>query len=218
LFALVQGVHQRNHHVFGHGRIDFPGQFNEPRRKFVFARFPSQIERVDWNAVAAQARTRIEGGKAEGFRLGGLDHFPDVDTHPQAQQFQFVDERYVYGPISVFQDFGHLRSARGTNQVCLFEGPRIKRLRPSRTGGIDSSNDLRDLMGLELLIARILTLGREGQKEVSFLLFTRRDVAPIRNVRAYRALHAGFLQNRQHNLLGGTRICGALQHHQLAAP
>jgi hypothetical protein len=86
-----------------------------------------------------------------------------------------------------------------------------RRLPPS--GSIDSFGNVLRLISLAFIIDRIITLRREGKKEVSFRLFTSSDVAPIRNVRAYRALYAGFLQNRQHNLLGGTRIRGAFQHH-----
>ena len=44
-----------DNHVLRHARVDLAGQFDEPRGQLVLAGQPAQVERVDRDAVPAQA-------------------------------------------------------------------------------------------------------------------------------------------------------------------
>ena len=59
--------------------------------------------------MAAEAGTGIEGLEAEGFGLGSVDDFVDVDAHAHAELLEFVDQGDVDAAIDVFEELGHLR-------------------------------------------------------------------------------------------------------------
>ena len=73
--------------------------------------FQDKIKRIDGNAVAAETRAGVEGHEAEGLGGGGVDDFPDVDAHAQAEHFQLVDQRDVDAAEDVFEQLGHFRGA-----------------------------------------------------------------------------------------------------------
>jgi len=64
---------------------------------------PGKIVRVDWNAVAAKARAWIERHVAKGLGRSGVDHFPNVDVHAQAELLELIDERNVHATENVLK-------------------------------------------------------------------------------------------------------------------
>ena len=66
--AIVQGVRDEVDDVFGHGAVDLVSQGDELCLVAGEPDLPGEIERIDRNAVAADARAGIEGHEAEGLR------------------------------------------------------------------------------------------------------------------------------------------------------
>ena len=52
---LVEGLRQLADDVLGHGAVDLAGQLDEAGVQAVLARLPGQVERIDRDAVAAEA-------------------------------------------------------------------------------------------------------------------------------------------------------------------
>ena len=127
-----------------HVRIDFAGQFDEPGLFAPFAGQPGQIERVDGNTVTAEAGAGIERLKTKRLRLGGIDHFPDIDSHLVVEHLQLVDEGDVDGSIGVFEDlagFGDFHAGDANN---LHDGMAVHSTGQIATGCIKSTNDFGD--------------------------------------------------------------------------
>jgi hypothetical protein len=70
----------------GHVIVYVCGDLNEPGRKVDLFGLPGQIERIDWNAVSAQARTGIEWHEPIGFGARRIYHLPDVDVEAITQE------------------------------------------------------------------------------------------------------------------------------------
>jgi len=66
---------------------------------------PRKVERVQWDAVAAKARTWIEWLETEWFCLCRLDHFPYIDAHTVEKYLEFIHKGNVYGTVDVFEQF-----------------------------------------------------------------------------------------------------------------
>src|SRR4029077_6293131 len=98
----VQRFGDRINDVIGHGGVDFTGKFDEARGEVVLAGFPGKIERVDRDAVTAEAWAWIKGHEAEGLGGGGVDHLPQIHAHAEAEEFKFVDESDVDAAEDVF--------------------------------------------------------------------------------------------------------------------
>ena len=79
----------------------------------VLARFPREIEWINWDTVTAQARAGIKGHEAEWLGPGGIDHFPNVDPHRAVDQFQFVNQCDIHAPEYILQQLGRLCDATG---------------------------------------------------------------------------------------------------------
>ena len=87
-----------------HACIDLASQLDELGRHFVFAGNPTQIKRVNRDAVTAEARPGIERLVTERLCLGSVNHFPDVDPDFLKQDFELIDHRDVDASVGVFQD------------------------------------------------------------------------------------------------------------------
>ena len=92
----------------GHGGVDFAGQLDEAGVEVELLGLPGEIERVDGDAVAAEAGAGIEGLEAEGLGFGGVDDFVDVDAHLHAELLELVDQGDVDAAVDVFEQLGHL--------------------------------------------------------------------------------------------------------------
>ena len=58
LRVMVERVRDLVDDVLRHGAVDLAGQLDEPRFEADFLDLPREVERVDRNAVAAEARAR----------------------------------------------------------------------------------------------------------------------------------------------------------------
>ena len=72
----------------------------------------------------------IKRMKAERLGGGGFDDFPDVQSHAQAKQFQFVDQRDVDAAIDILQQLGHLGCGRRGDGNGALEDGSVQELRP----------------------------------------------------------------------------------------
>ena len=79
--------------------------------------------------MPSQSRPGIKGMKSERLGRGALDHLPDVDSHPQREQLQFIHQGDIYATIDVFQQFRHFgrggrRNRNGPIENRPIESPR----------------------------------------------------------------------------------------------
>lgn len=101
LAAGVERLHRAPDDVFGHGAVDFPGQFDEAGVDAKFPGFPSEVKWIDRGAMPAESGAGEEGGEAEGLRGGGADDLPNVDVHAIGDDFQCIDEADIDGTVDV---------------------------------------------------------------------------------------------------------------------
>jgi hypothetical protein len=152
--------------VLRHPRVDLLGQADEARIKPVLPRLPRKVMGVERNAMSADSWARIEGHEAEGLGGGGADDFPGVYAEGVAEAGHFVCHPDVDGAEGVLQELGGLGDARRTHREDIFNDPRVE-VRGSLGRGVRrASDDLRDVVRLELRVAGVNALGREGQQEI----------------------------------------------------
>ena len=68
-----------------------------------FARFPRQVERIDWNAMPPQTGPRPIGDETKWFGRRSTNDFMHVNPHPVAYDLHFVGQPDIHGPMNVFQ-------------------------------------------------------------------------------------------------------------------
>src|SRR5581483_7879474 len=107
-----QRVDDDVHDVVRHVHVDFAGQLDEARLEVVFTGLPGQVERIDGDAVAAQAGPGIERHEAVGLGRRQLDDLPDVDVHATSQQRHLIDQRDVHATEDVLEQLDHLGYSR----------------------------------------------------------------------------------------------------------
>jgi hypothetical protein len=163
-----------------------------------FPGFPCQIKWVDGNAVAAEAGTGVEGGKAEGFGGCGAYDLPDVDTHLIGCDFEFVDQADVDCAIYVFEKFGQFRNLSGGHGYNCFEGSAVEGDSGFEAGGCVTADDFGDIGCGELGIAWILAFGRVNNEDVG------------------AGFESSFFHSRDHFLFGGSRVGGAFEAQNLS--
>lgn len=195
---VVEGFHYPLHHEIGHGGVDLAGQFDEAGGDVVFPGLAGEVEGVDGDAVAAQARAGEKGHEAEGLGGGGPDYLVDIDVHPQAEHFQFVDQGDVDAAEDVFQQLGHLGGFGGAYRHQLLDGPLVKGGARLQAGRGVAADHLGDVAGVEVLAAGVFPLRGIDQEEV------------------LAHLAAGGFDAGQQFFFGGARVGGAFQGHHLA--
>src|SRR5476649_102246 len=121
LGMAVQSALYSVHDEVWHLAVDVPGQFDESRFDAGLLRLPRQVERVDGDTVAAEARTRIKRHEAEGLRGCGVDDFPDVDAHAVAHHGHFISQTDVNHTEGVFEELDHLGDRRVAYRHDVFE-------------------------------------------------------------------------------------------------
>ena len=87
----------------------------------VFARLPSQVERVDRDAVAAKPWSGIIGRETERLGRSGIDNLVDVDTHSVRDDLHLVDQADIDGTLDVFEKLGQFRGACRTDRHHLVD-------------------------------------------------------------------------------------------------
>ena len=196
LRGVVQGALHAFDHVVGHLAVDVSRQFNEAGFDAGLLGLPGEVERVDRNAVPAKSGPRVEWLEAEGLGGGGVDHFPDVDPHTVAHHGELVHQADVDHPVSVLEQLHHLGDAGGADRHHSVQRLGIERRACFGAGGRDAADDLGDVLGLVLRIARIDALGREAEEEI------------------LAALEPGPFEHGQQEFLGGAGIGGRFEDHQ----
>ena len=76
----VQRVGHLVDDVMRHRAVDVAGQLDEARLEADFLHLPREIERIDRNAVPAEARARIERHEPERLGRRGVHDFPHADA------------------------------------------------------------------------------------------------------------------------------------------
>src|SRR6202022_4955993 len=103
---------------------------------------------------------------------------------------------------------GHFRSTRGADGNDFSDYLGVKRECGAGAGGIDTTNDFRDLRQAILLVAGIFALGRKGEEKIArdvFVLWANGDFA----------VEAAFLEDGENELFGGARVGSRFQDDQL---
>ncbi len=95
-----------------HIAIDLPSEFDKAGRKTVFSCFPSEIERVDRDAVSTQAGSGVKRHEAERLGLGRVNDFPDIYPHFGIDHLELVDHRDIDGSENVLCQFDRLGNFR----------------------------------------------------------------------------------------------------------
>src|SRR5262245_11029275 len=101
--------------MIGHANVDLSRKLNEASVEIEFFGFPREIEGVDWDAMAAQTGAGIERLETEWLRRGRLNDLPYVQTHTQAEQFEFVNQCDIDASIDIFKKLRHFRSSGRRN-------------------------------------------------------------------------------------------------------
>ena len=160
-------------------------------------RQPAQIKWVDGNAVASKSWSRIESLESERLGLGRVDDFPDINSDPLEEHFEFVDHRDVDRPISVLQDLAGFSNLGTADRHGLKLGMFVQRLGGLQTVRINTTDNFGNSVGGKIGIPWILAFRAVGQKEIRTQLHPRRR------------------QQGQDDVPGRARIGSALQHDQL---
>ena len=115
--AVVERLRDARAAVVRHVLVDLAGELDEAGREVVLARLPREVERVDRDAVAAEAGARIEAHEPERLGVCRVDDLPDVDSHPIAQLGELVDERDVDRAEDVLEQLRQLGRLRGRDAM-----------------------------------------------------------------------------------------------------
>src|SRR6187431_803251 len=116
--------------------------------------------------MSTEPGPRIERLKPKRFRLRGLDHFPHVDTELVIEDLQLVDQRDIYGAVGVLEDlarFSHFHTGHANH---LDDSVAVHRAGKLTALLVVPADNFRDRGRIEAWVARILTLGTEGEKIV----------------------------------------------------
>src|SRR5581483_6551622 len=150
-----------------HRRVDVAGELDETAFEPALARLPRQIERVDRNAVPAEAGAGIERHEAERLRLRGFDDLPDVDVHRVTHLRVLVHQPDIDGAECVFEKLHHLGDAGRTDRYDITDDLRVQRRRRTRTGRAVTAENLRNVARGVGLVTGVDTFRREREKEIA---------------------------------------------------
>src|SRR5260370_24940858 len=95
----------------GHGSVDLTGQLDEACMTIKFPCLPGQVERVDRNAVPAQAGPGIERHETKRLSLCCFNNLPDVDSHRSIDELQLVYQGNVHAAEDILQELGRFGNA-----------------------------------------------------------------------------------------------------------
>lgn len=190
----------------GHGGVDFAGELDEAGVEVELLGFPTEVEGVDGNAVAAEAGAGVEGLEAEGFGFGGVDDLVDVDAHLHAELLEFVDEGDVDAAVDVFEELGHLGDGGRADRDDAAEDAAVHGGGERAGDGTAAADDLGNVVAGDGVVAGVFALGTEGYVDAA--LFLGAGYFQV-------GLVAGF-QARDYQFFGGAGVGGAFQDNQLA--
>src|SRR5678815_1723408 len=142
------------------------GELDETALEPVLPRLPRQIEGIDWDAVTAKTRSRVERHETERLSACGLDDFPDVDIHPVRHQRDFVDQTDVDRAERVLEQLDHLGDLRRADGHNRADDRAVQLLGELGADLVHTANDFRDRPRRVGGIPRINAFGRERQVKV----------------------------------------------------
>src|SRR5262249_42396550 len=96
------------HHVPWHRAIDVVGQRDEARLVAIEAHLPGQVERIDGDAVPADARPGVERHEAEGLGGSSVGDLPGADVQAPTHEGELVGQGDVHVPEDVLVELGEL--------------------------------------------------------------------------------------------------------------
>src|SRR5579872_6238072 len=99
----------------GHLTVHVAREVNKACLNAGLPRLPREIERVDRNAMATETWSGIEGHESEWLCRSGIDHLPDVDTHPVAHHREFIHQADVDHSEGILEKLGHLGDFGGAD-------------------------------------------------------------------------------------------------------
>src|SRR5262245_13073810 len=196
----IQHLRHSTNNIVWHCRVDLAGKFNEACVDSVFARLPGEIERIDGNAMSAEARARVESHVSKRLGLGGIDHLKDVDPHPSEDELELVDERNVDRAKYVLGDLHRFSSVGGRNLHHALDDAAIEGGGKRRSCSAVATDHLWNAARRVVAISRILAFGRERQEKVS------------------SRAQAAVLEDRADDLPGRTGISRRFEDDQLTTP
>src|SRR4030095_10300393 len=150
-----------------HLRIYLFGKRNEPCLEPVHPRFPGQVMRVERNAVTANSGTRVESHEPEWLGSSGLNDLPGIYSEGVAELRHFVDQPYVDRSEGVLEQFACLGHTCRADLMDLVNDCTIGCHSNLSARTTHSTNDLGNIVRMELRIARVYSLGRAGAKVVA---------------------------------------------------
>ena len=92
--------------------VDFPREFNKAGVFLKLTRFPSQIKRINRDAMTAKARAWGEFHEPEGFGIGRIEHLVYIDAHFGIDHLKLVHQgnihraEHILGNLDRFGCFG----------------------------------------------------------------------------------------------------------------
>ena len=107
--AVIHRVQHAADHVARHVGVDLGGQFDEARAVVERLHLPREVQRINRDAVTAEAGAGRELHETERFAGGRVNHLPHVHAEALAHDRQFVDHADVDHAEGVLQQFRHLR-------------------------------------------------------------------------------------------------------------
>jgi len=159
LLRVIECVGEPVDDIFRHAGVDLARQLDKAGVLTVFTRLPREVERVDGDAVPAQAGAGIKRHEAERLGLGRIDDLPDVDAHGGEDDLEFVDEGDIdaaEGILEQFGGFGHPAGGHGHERLNRL---RIERHGPFKAGGRVAAHHLGNCSNDAARVARVFALG-----------------------------------------------------------
>ena len=145
LGVVVECVLNLIHHEVRHLPVDVTGELDKSRFDSSLFGLPRQIERIDGDAMPAQAGARIERHEAEWLGGRGVDHFPDVDAHAVAHQGDLIGEADVDHAECILEQLDHLGHLRRADRNHFLQRLRVEHAAHFRTSGCGAANHFRNV-------------------------------------------------------------------------
>ncbi len=164
---LVQRFGHARDDITWHLRVDLASEFDELGRIAGLFGFPGEIERVDRDAVPAEAGSGVERLKPERLGGGGVNDFPDVNAEAVEDDLEFIDQCDIDGAVDVFEQFGGFCDFGGLDAVDAFDDLGVERHGEVSRVFIDAADEFGDLAGRDAGSARVFTLRAVREKEVN---------------------------------------------------
>ena len=183
-----------------HVGVDLAREFDKARGVAERLHLPRQVERVDRDAVTAQAGAGRESHKAERLGRCRVDDLPGVEPELVAHDEHLVDEADVDRPERVLQELHHLGRLRTGDRHERLDGDTVERRRRLDAGRRDAAHHLGRVARRKVVAARVDPLRAERQEKV------------------LAADQPACFERRQDDLARRPRIGRRFEHDDLAGP